>query len=101
VLAHLLLGRNIFKAPTAEESRQRIMTMPIPDFRKLDERIDDSLNEIIQRCLARDLDKRYQTATSCSMIWNITFTTAATDQRMRRSEIYPRDVRPERSSVGS
>src|SRR5213595_3027677 len=40
VLAHLLLGRNIFKGPTAEESRQRIMTLPIPDFRVLDTRVD-------------------------------------------------------------
>ena len=62
VLGHLLLGRNIFKGPTAEESRQRIMTMPIPDFRTLDERIDDPLNEILQRCLTRDLAQRYTTA---------------------------------------
>src|SRR6201994_905770 len=33
VLAHLLLGYNIFKGATAEESRQRILTLPIPDFR--------------------------------------------------------------------
>src|SRR5512136_336704 len=44
VLGHLLLGKNIFKAPTAEESRQRIMNAPIPDFRTLDPRIDDRLN---------------------------------------------------------
>ena len=62
VLAHLLLGRNVFKGPTAEESRQRVMTMAIPDFRGLDERIDDSLNEILQRCLARDLAQRYASA---------------------------------------
>src|SRR6201986_1342578 len=37
VLAHLLLGRNIFKAQTAEESRQRIIGLPIPDFRTLDQ----------------------------------------------------------------
>jgi serine/threonine-protein kinase len=62
VLAHLLLGHNIFKGPTAEESRQRIMTQRIPDFRELDKRIDDRLNEILQRSLARDLDKRYPSA---------------------------------------
>src|SRR5437762_5913421 len=33
VLAHLLLGRNIFKAPSAEESRQRRINIPVPDFR--------------------------------------------------------------------
>src|ERR1700735_2780289 len=31
VLAHLLLGHNIFKGATAEESRKRIMTHAIPD----------------------------------------------------------------------
>ncbi len=59
VLAHLLLGRNIFKGPTAEESRQRMINMPVPDFRTLDPRIDDRLNEILHRALARDLDKRF------------------------------------------
>lgn len=62
VLAHLLLGNNIFKARTAEESRNRILTMEIPDFRKLDNRIDDRLNEIMRRALARNLDERYPNA---------------------------------------
>ena len=60
VLAHLLLGRNIFKGASAEESRQHMMTMPIPDFRTLDTRVDDRLNEILHRALARDLELRYQ-----------------------------------------
>ena len=55
VLAHLLLGRNIYKGDSAEESRHRMMNLPIPDFRALDSRIDDRLNEILHRCLARDL----------------------------------------------
>jgi eukaryotic-like serine/threonine-protein kinase len=62
VLGHLLLGRNIFKGASPEESRLRMMNLPIPDFRKLDERVDDRLNEIIQRTLVRDLDKRYPSA---------------------------------------
>lgn len=62
VLGHLLLGRNIFKAETAEQSRHRIINMPIPDFCTLDERIDPKLNEILQRALARDLQQRYATA---------------------------------------
>jgi serine/threonine-protein kinase len=61
VLAHLLLGKNIFKAGSPEESRQRMMNLPIPDFRKLDGRVDDRLNEILHRALARDLAKRYST----------------------------------------
>src|SRR6266581_2453210 len=62
VLAQLLLGYNIFKGASSDESRNRIMTQPIPDFRLLDQRIDDALNQILQRALARDLDKRYATA---------------------------------------
>jgi len=59
VLAHLLLGRNLFKGANPEESRQRMMNLPIPDFRALDQRIDQRLNEILHRALARELDKRY------------------------------------------
>jgi serine/threonine protein kinase len=62
VLSNLLLGYNIFKGATAEESRGRIMRHPIPDFREMDKRIDDRLNEILQRALSRDLDKRYPSA---------------------------------------
>ena len=61
VLAHLLLGKNVFKGSSAEESRQRMMTMPIPDFRKFDARIDDRLNEILHHALARDVAQRYAT----------------------------------------
>ena len=61
VLAHLLLGRNLFKGATPEESRDRILSLPIPDFRTLDTRIDDRLNEILQKALVRDLSKRYPT----------------------------------------
>ena len=62
VLAHLLLGYNIFKGATAEESRQRILTQPIPDFRALDHRIDDQLNDLLHHCLVRDPNRRYATA---------------------------------------
>jgi serine/threonine-protein kinase len=62
VLAHLLLGKNIFKAGSPEESRQRMIKMPIPDFRTMDNRIDDRLNEILHRALSRQLDKRYAAA---------------------------------------
>jgi len=62
VLSNLLLGRNIFKGATAEESRHRIINQPIPDFRALDPRIDVKLNDILHHCLARDLAHRYATA---------------------------------------
>src|ERR1051326_2342672 len=38
VLAHLVLGKNIFKGQTPEESRHRMMTLAIPDFRTMDKR---------------------------------------------------------------
>jgi serine/threonine protein kinase len=62
VLSHLLLGRNIFKGVSAEESRHRILNQPIPDFRALDNRIDTKLNDILHHCLARDPNRRYATA---------------------------------------
>src|SRR5579859_1855791 len=62
VLAHLLLGHNIFKGATAEESRSRILNMEIPDFTALDPRVDAALNKILQTCLTRDLSRRYATA---------------------------------------
>ena len=62
VLAHLLLGKNVFKGATPDESRKRIMNIPIPDFRELEKRIDDRLNEILHRCLARDINARYGAA---------------------------------------
>ncbi len=62
VLANLILGHNIFKGPTAEESRQRILKQAIPDFSTLDSRVDERLNSILQRCLNRDISKRFNTA---------------------------------------
>ena len=62
VLAHLLLGYNIFKGATPDESRERIMTLDLPDFKALDKRIDDRLNLVLHRALARDLNERYPDA---------------------------------------
>ena len=62
VLGYLLLDRNIFEDVNSAKSRLRVINMPIPDFRELDPRIDDRLNEILRRTLARDLDQRYPNA---------------------------------------
>ena len=62
VLAHLLLGQNVFKGVTSDESINRILEMPIPDFRTLNTNVDDPLNEILQKALMRRVDDRYQTA---------------------------------------
>jgi serine/threonine protein kinase len=62
VLAHLLLGYNIFKGATPDESRERIMTLDLPDFKSLDKRIDERLNQVVHRALSRDLNQRYPDA---------------------------------------
>jgi serine/threonine-protein kinase len=62
VLAQLLTGQNIFKAATPEDSRQRVIHTPIPDFSQLNPEIEPKLNQILQRALSRDLALRYQTA---------------------------------------
>jgi eukaryotic-like serine/threonine-protein kinase len=62
VLGHLLLGMNIFKGSTTEQSRARVLKMNVPDFRQLDPRVDDRLNEILHRALARQLEQRYPNA---------------------------------------
>ncbi|MEO7298175.1 MAG: serine/threonine-protein kinase [Verrucomicrobiota bacterium] len=62
VLANLALGKNVFKGETPEDSREKILKMPIPDFRTLDNRVDDRLNEILQRVLVHDVNQRYPDA---------------------------------------
>jgi eukaryotic-like serine/threonine-protein kinase len=61
VLAHLLLGKIFSRAPRRGIA-QAHHEQPIPDFRALDPRIDDKLNDILQHCLARDPARRYATA---------------------------------------
>jgi serine/threonine protein kinase len=62
VLSHLVLGYNIFKGATPDESRERIMTLEIPDFRTLDSRVDDRLNRALHRALDRSPHNRYPDA---------------------------------------
>ena len=64
VLSSLLLGRNVFKGANPEDSRKNVMNMDIPDFRKLDSRIDERLNDILHKALARDLSRRYPDASA-------------------------------------
>lgn len=62
VLAELLLGHNMFEAATPEETRNNILELPIPDFRKLREGVDDRLNTILHKALQRKRADRYQSA---------------------------------------
>ena len=62
ILAELLLGRNLFKAATPDETRARALACELPDFRNLDPRVDERLDGILRRSLARERAARYQTA---------------------------------------
>jgi serine/threonine-protein kinase len=62
VLAEMLLGYNPFEADTPDETREKICTMDIPDFRQLREGVDDRLQAILLRALCRDREERYQSA---------------------------------------
>lgn len=62
VLAELLLGYNMFEAVTPEKTRHNILHLPIPDFRKLRDGIDDRLNVILHKALQRKRVDRYQSA---------------------------------------
>ena len=85
VLAHLLLGKNVFKGESAEESRQRMIRMRLDQLANLPSgrltqngrfyeaarqfkegarppervRVYEKINQILHRSLARDLEKRY------------------------------------------
>ena len=62
VLTEVLLGKNLFRAADRAQSRRNILTMPIPKFSTLRPDIEPALESIIQRCLQRDRDKRYQSS---------------------------------------
>jgi serine/threonine protein kinase len=62
VLTELLLGKNIFRSADRAQSRRNILSMPIPQFSTLRPDIDPKLEVIIQKCLMRDRDKRWQSA---------------------------------------
>lgn len=62
VLSNLLLGHNIFWDEKPEAARKKVIKAKLPNFRQVDPRIDEHLETIIKKCLAKDLKKRYQTA---------------------------------------
>jgi serine/threonine-protein kinase len=62
VLTEMLLGKNLFRATDRNQTRRNILTLAIPRFSTLRPEIDSKLEAILQRCLQRDRDKRYQNA---------------------------------------
>lgn len=61
-LAELLLGYNIFEGEDPEDTRDKILNLDLPDFRRLRDGVDDRLNDILYKALSRDKNQRYQTA---------------------------------------
>lgn len=62
VLAELLLSRNIFEGDSPEDTHHNILNLTIPDFRELREGVDNKLQAVIERALARPREERFQTA---------------------------------------
>ncbi len=62
LLTELLLAKNIFRSPNSAQTRQNILSLPIPHFGTLRPEIDRRLETIIQKALTRDREQRYQTA---------------------------------------
>jgi len=63
VLLEMVLGYNLFLAPTPEESRDNICAMPLPSLAELLPTDAHGLIEVIDRCLQRKRQHRYQSAT--------------------------------------
>ncbi len=62
VLSEILLGRNIFLAETRNATWANIRSMALPHFPSLHGEIGDRLNDLLNKALERDRDKRYATA---------------------------------------
>ena len=62
ILAELLLGENMFAGSDVSELRQKIIDLPMPQFREENEYIDFCLDAIPQKALAHDFEIRYDSA---------------------------------------
>ena len=63
VLFEILTGRPPFDGPTPLAVVVKHQTEPPPDPRELDESIPPDVSELILKCIAKDREDRYQTAT--------------------------------------
>lgn len=62
VLSNLLLGYNIFFHEKPEAARKKIIKAKLPKFRKENPGIDEKLELILRKCLARQVHNRYEYA---------------------------------------
>lgn len=62
ILSELITGKNIFEGETAEATRYNIEVLEAPHFQTLRPEVDDELNAILQKALAKTRFKRYKSA---------------------------------------
>ena len=62
VLFEMLTGEQLHPVESSDELPERHRTMPLPDVRTWNPDIDASVSKILNRMLAQDPGKRYQTA---------------------------------------
>ena len=62
LLFQVLTGRNPFDAKTLKDRVQRLIHAPIPRASEFNPELDDVIDQIIAKCLERDIDARYQRA---------------------------------------
>lgn len=62
ILLELVCGRNLFEARSGAQTRDNIQDMPLPPLKRYRKDISKDLQQLIQRALERDREKRFQTA---------------------------------------
>jgi tRNA A-37 threonylcarbamoyl transferase component Bud32 len=62
VLWECLAGRRLFRGEEAVDTLEEVMHAPIPRLRQLGANVPPALDDVLARCLARDMNARYKTA---------------------------------------
>ncbi len=99
VLAELLVGRNIFKGATPEDSQRNVIRAELPDFPALNPEIEPRLDALLRRVLARDPAERFQSADE--LLYELEFLIyhrgyGPTNETLGRflRELFPREAAP-------
>lgn len=67
VLWECLAGRRLFRGEEAVDTLEEVMHAPIPRLRQLGAHVPPLLDDVIARCLSRDLNVRHKTAAELAM----------------------------------
>lgn len=62
VMYELLTGESLFKGDSIKASLDNVIASPIPAIEELCKDVPEMVKKILDKCLQRDLEKRYQTA---------------------------------------